>query len=145
MCQISGAPSENVSHPESSSSSGSRARHSKIRPFRPPRDKAYSAPSASVENCHPPNRCPNHRNQPEVDNTDTENDDYISDADEMASFDDHIDNLFGNHDAEQQNKGKKKARHRLVGCRTDISFGRGSRRSKKEDYFAKVGKVLERQ
>ncbi|MED6107865.1 hypothetical protein PIB30_018149 [Stylosanthes scabra] len=103
-CPISGAPSEHVSHPESSFGSGGRARHSDIRPFHPPRDKASSAPSASVEKRRAPERCPNHGNQAEVDNTDTEDEDYVLDANEMTSFDDYINNLFANHDAEQQNK-----------------------------------------
>ncbi|MED6170337.1 hypothetical protein PIB30_029940 [Stylosanthes scabra] len=72
-------------------------------PFRPPRDKS-SALSVSIENCYPLDRCPNHSNQAEVDNIDTENDDYVLNADKTASFDDHIDNLFVNHNVEQQNK-----------------------------------------
>ncbi|MED6159339.1 hypothetical protein PIB30_041416 [Stylosanthes scabra] len=43
-----------------------------------------------------------------MDNTDTEDEDYVPDANEMASFDDHIDNLFADHDAEEQKKGKKR-------------------------------------
>ncbi|MED6138035.1 hypothetical protein PIB30_070567 [Stylosanthes scabra] len=86
---------------------GARTRHSDIRPFCPLRDKASLAPSTSVENCHPPERCPYHRNQDEVDNTYIEDKDYVLDADELAPFDDHIDNIFANHDAAQQNKGKK--------------------------------------
>ncbi|MED6179395.1 hypothetical protein PIB30_000508 [Stylosanthes scabra] len=49
---ISGASTQHVSHPESSSRSGARARHSEIRPFRPPRDKAFSDLSDGVENHH---------------------------------------------------------------------------------------------
>ncbi|MED6195501.1 hypothetical protein PIB30_038447 [Stylosanthes scabra] len=107
-CHLSGAPSEHVSHPESSSDSGAHARHSDIRPFRPPRDKASSDPSDSVEHRHPPERCPIHMNQDVVDNIDTEDKDCVLDADEMESFDDDINNLFANHDAEEQNKGKKR-------------------------------------
>ncbi|MED6142771.1 hypothetical protein PIB30_000331 [Stylosanthes scabra] len=106
--QISGAPTEHVSHSESSLGSGADARDSDIRQFRPPHDKASSTSLASVENRYPPDRCSNQSNQAEVDNTDTEEEDYDSDADEMTSFDDHIKNLFANHDAEQQNKGKKR-------------------------------------
>ncbi|MED6198104.1 hypothetical protein PIB30_062845 [Stylosanthes scabra] len=106
--QISRASSRHVSHPESSSGSGARARHSDIRPFRPPRDKASSDLSDNVENHHPPERCPIHMNQAVEDNTNTEDEDYVPDANEMASFDDHIDNLFANHNVEVQNKGKKR-------------------------------------
>ncbi|MED6131427.1 hypothetical protein PIB30_009908 [Stylosanthes scabra] len=105
---ISGASSHHVSHPESSSGSGACARHSEIRLFRLPRDKAFCDPLDSVENHHPPKRCPTHMNRPEVDNTDTEDKDYVPNADEMASFDGHIDNLFADHDAEEQNKCKKR-------------------------------------
>ncbi|MED6136960.1 hypothetical protein PIB30_060606 [Stylosanthes scabra] len=38
----------------------------------------------------------------------TEDEDYVPDADEMASFDDHIDNLFADHDAEEQNNRKRR-------------------------------------
>ncbi|MED6161910.1 hypothetical protein PIB30_065266 [Stylosanthes scabra] len=89
---ISVASSQPVSHPESSSGSGARARQSEIRPFRPPRDKAFTALSDSFDNRHPPERCPTHVYRPVVDNTDIEDEDYIPDVDEMASFDDHIDN-----------------------------------------------------
>ncbi|MED6201245.1 hypothetical protein PIB30_092956, partial [Stylosanthes scabra] len=106
--QILGASLQHVSHPKSFSGSGARARHSDIRLFCPPRDKASSDPSDSVENRHPPERCPIHMNQTEVDNTDIEDEDYVPDADEMSSFDDHINNLFANHDAEEQNKGEKR-------------------------------------
>ncbi|MED6198934.1 hypothetical protein PIB30_071355 [Stylosanthes scabra] len=106
--QLSEASSQHVSHPESSSESGVRAGHSEIRLFRPPRDKASSDLSDSVENRHPHERCTTHVNQAVVNNTDTEDEDYVPDADEMASFYDHIDNLFADHDVKEQNKGKKR-------------------------------------
>ncbi|MED6160044.1 hypothetical protein PIB30_047785 [Stylosanthes scabra] len=81
---ISGAPSELISHLEYSSGSG----------------EATSAPPASVENRHHPEIRQNHMIKAKVDNIDIEDEDYVLDADDMASFNDHIDNLFANQDAE---------------------------------------------
>ncbi|MED6177000.1 hypothetical protein PIB30_093600 [Stylosanthes scabra] len=106
--QLSGASSQHVSHQESCSGSGARAGHSKIRPFRPPRDKTAFDSSERVGNRHSHERCTTHVNQAIVDNTDTEDEDYVPNTDEIASFDDHLDNLFVDHDAELQNKGKKR-------------------------------------
>ncbi|MED6203623.1 hypothetical protein PIB30_001321 [Stylosanthes scabra] len=109
---ISVASSQPVSHPEPSSENGARARQSEIRPCRPPRDKALTAPSDSFDNRHPPERCPTHVYRPVVDNTDTEDEDYVPGSDELESFDDHIDNLFAAHDAEQQQNVKKRSRNK---------------------------------
>ncbi|MED6122481.1 hypothetical protein PIB30_040211 [Stylosanthes scabra] len=107
-CHLAGAPSDHVSHPESSSGSGSRTRLSDICPFRPPRDKASFDLSDSADHRHPAKRCPIPMNQAVVDNADPEDEDYVPDADEMASFDDHLDNLFAKQDAREQNKGKRR-------------------------------------
>ncbi|MED6137689.1 hypothetical protein PIB30_067291 [Stylosanthes scabra] len=101
---ISGASTQHVSHPEPSSGSGAQARHLEIRPFRPPRDKASSVPPDSVEN--------RQVYGPVVDNKDTEDEDYVPGSDELESFDDHIDNLFAAHDAEQQLNDKKRNRNK---------------------------------
>ncbi|MED6111740.1 hypothetical protein PIB30_055077 [Stylosanthes scabra] len=42
-----------------------------------------------------------------MDNTDTEDEDYVPGSDELESFDDHIDNLFAAHNVEQQQNVKK--------------------------------------
>ncbi|MED6159340.1 hypothetical protein PIB30_041417 [Stylosanthes scabra] len=66
--QLAGASSQHVSHPESSSEGGVRAGHLEIRSFRPPRDKASSDLSDSIENRHPHERYTTHVNQAVVDN-----------------------------------------------------------------------------
>ncbi|MED6211940.1 hypothetical protein PIB30_078391 [Stylosanthes scabra] len=47
-------------------------------------------------------------NQVVVDNANLEHEDYVLDADEMASFDDHLDNLFAKKYAREQNMGKRR-------------------------------------
>ncbi|XLS81310.1 hypothetical protein HN51_047141, partial [Arachis hypogaea] len=92
--------------------SGNGARQSRVNavPFRPPRNETRMASSSDVGDARAP--ATNRKHPPDshegVDDH-SEDEDYNPEADEIESFDDHLDNIFAAHEVEHQvNVNRKK-------------------------------------
>ncbi|RYQ97868.1 hypothetical protein Ahy_B08g093941 [Arachis hypogaea] len=84
--------------------SGKGARQSRVNaiPFRPPRNETRLASSSDIGDARAP--ATNRKHQPDlhkVVDDHSEDEDYDPEADEVASFDDHLDDLFAAHEVEQ--------------------------------------------
>ncbi|XP_015938285.1 uncharacterized protein LOC107463920 [Arachis duranensis] len=88
--------------------SGNGARQSRVNavPFRPPRNETRMASSSDVGDARAP--ATNRKHPPDshegVDDH-SEDEDYNPEADEIDSFDDHLDNMFAAHEVEHQENG----------------------------------------
>ncbi|XP_016168840.1 uncharacterized protein LOC107611427 [Arachis ipaensis] len=100
--------------------SGNGARQSRVNavPFRPPRNETRMASSSDVGDTRAP--ATNRKHPPDshegVDDH-SEDEDYNPEADEIESFDDHLDNMFAAHEVEHQvnvNRKKKDTNYWVV-------------------------------
>ncbi|XLS96724.1 hypothetical protein HN51_039459 [Arachis hypogaea] len=99
--------------------SGNGARQSRVNaiPFRPLRNEARLAPSSDIGDARAPGTNRKHLDLHEVADDHSEDEYYDPEADEIESFDDHVDDLFAAHELERQgNANGKKKGHRLLGC-----------------------------
>ncbi|RYR26962.1 hypothetical protein Ahy_B02g061292 [Arachis hypogaea] len=97
--------------------SGKGARQSRVNaiPFRPPRNETRLASTSDIRDARAP--ATNRKHQPdlhEVVDDHSEDEDYDPEADEVESFDDHLDDLFAAHEVEHQGNANSKKGHRLL-------------------------------
>ncbi|XP_052117154.1 uncharacterized protein LOC127746798 [Arachis duranensis] len=91
--------------------SGNGAKQSRVNaiPFRPPRNETRLAPSSDIRDARAPVTNTKHPDLHEVVDDHSEDEDYDPEADEVESFDYHVDDLFAAHEVERQGNanGKK--------------------------------------
>ncbi|XLS91694.1 hypothetical protein HN51_067702, partial [Arachis hypogaea] len=98
--------------------SGNGARQSRVNavPFRPPRNKTRLASSSDIGDARAP--ATNRKHPPDshegVDDH-SEDEDYDPEADEIESFDDHLDNMFAAQEVERQGNANSKKRTLIIG------------------------------
>ncbi|RYR26043.1 hypothetical protein Ahy_B02g060172 [Arachis hypogaea] len=97
--------------------SGNGARQSRVNaiPFRPPRNEARLAPSSDIGDAQAPAANKKHPDLHEVVDDHSKDEDYDPEADEVESFDDHVDDLFAAHEVECQGNANSKKRTPIIG------------------------------
>ncbi|QHO21020.1 uncharacterized protein DS421_11g342990 [Arachis hypogaea] len=97
--------------------SGNGARQSWVNAilFRPPRNEARLDPSSDIGDARAPATNKKHPDLHEVVDDHSEDEDYDPEADEVESFDDHVDDLFAAHEVERQGNANGKKRTPIIG------------------------------
>ncbi|RYR21782.1 hypothetical protein Ahy_B03g067100 [Arachis hypogaea] len=95
---------------------GNGARQSRVNaiPFRPPCNETRLALSSDIGDARAPVTNRKHPDLHEVVEDHSKDEDYGPEADEVESFDDHVDNLFAAHEVERQGNANSKKGHRLL-------------------------------
>ncbi|XP_072081647.1 uncharacterized protein [Arachis hypogaea] len=80
--------------PRPYSSNGGRQSRVNDVPFQPPHNERRLAPSTDMGDTRAPPKRTEHRDHDDIADVYSEDEDYDSEADEVKSFDDHVDDLF---------------------------------------------------